>query len=166
MVKKRKCFIILVAVGAMVCIATMLFVLSVHMSSNLYIFADIDECELLASSNQEEGVFTNYTNALSDRHIRQLSYVSFFAGEFSGKTISFQIFAYEFADELSAKTYFENATGKNSGKLSQNFSLASGLLESQIVIFDGTRAYSAYFPTRSLSEVLRILENCFTVKVK
>ena len=66
----------------------------------------------------------------------------------------------------SAKTYFENATGKNSDAVDTNFSMVSGMLTSHIIVFKDNMAYAIYCPSDALSDVSMVLADCFQLKIR
>ena len=98
---------------------------TVQMKANVYIFADMKECESILSAG---GSFSEYADVSSDENVRELTYTDFFAGEYNCDDFEFKIFAYEFDRVDSARAYFDEITGKNSDGLDANFMLSSGLL--------------------------------------
>lgn len=136
-----------------------------HWDAKICIFADMAECESLEDLSVGEGRFTRYHNTALDDKLNGLQYTSFFSGSYSCDQFEFEIFAYKFVNANSAKTYFENVTGKNSDSRESNFSLVSGAVRSHIAVFSGDSAYAAYFPTSALTNVLEILSKQFTIQI-
>lgn len=130
-----------------------------------YIFKDIEECEKIFSMNYDNAKFNHYETAENDEHLGALKYDTFFAGEFRSDELNFEIFAYQFDSDESAKSYFENVTGKSSSGLMSNFSHSGGITESQIVVIDSDRAYSIIMPTSEVESVQKMLEDVFSVKL-
>ena len=141
-------------------------VLQVPFFPDYYIFADITECEVLETLDAENGKSTKYQDTTKDTHIDDLQYSSFFAGEYASDQYKFKIFAYEFEDAASAKAYFENITGKSSDEISQNFTMSAGIISTELVVLSDCKAYTVYCPTYAVSDVLAILENNFSIKIK
>ena len=162
-IQKIICLVCVLA-GLVIAIVGGIYVCCVHWDANIYMFAEIAECESLRALNNTEGKFTEYDTAL-DKHLGNLSYLSAFSGKYTCDKFSFEIFSYTFADEEAAKIYFEKATGKNNDNRDTNFSLASGILSSRIVVFSGNRAYAVKCSTMDLHAVLQMLEDQFTVKI-
>ncbi len=144
--------------------ASMLFTRH-SVKSGIYIYASIDECKALESLDDEGGKFAAYSDAISDQHIRDFQYSAFYGGEFSCKAYSFQLFAYEFNDAITAQLYFEKATGRNSDEVDPNYSLVSGTMSSRLIVLSGNKCYSAYFPTSALANVTQLLSEIFSVKI-
>lgn len=133
--------------------------------SNIYIFADIQECQAMEALSDNGGKFTKYQDAGKDKYSKDLSYTAFFGGEYCSSKCEFEICAYEFEDTVAARKYFDRVTGKNSYTMDKNFSLSSGLIHSQLVVFEKNKAYAMSFPTSVLYDVAQIMVKYFTVKV-
>ncbi len=157
-------FCVLAVVGIGIC--AVIPVLRLHFNTSIYIFSDISECNALEAPSVADVYFTKYQNTTQDNNLNGLQYTEFFAGKYFCEQYTFEIFAYEFADPLAAKTYFENATGKNANELDANFSMASGATTSHIVVFNGNMAYAVYCPSNSLFDVATVLEDHFQIKIK
>lgn len=165
----KKQTIVAVVVGLMtilVAICLAVPVMRIYMSANIYIFADITECNKLEALHIQNGQFTKYQDTAQDDNLKNLSYSASFCGKYSSDQCRFEIFAYEFKDTASARTYFEKAVPKDSGNLEQNYSISSGMGGTELVAFSGNKAYAVSCPTRMLSDVLAILEETLTVKIK
>ena len=153
------CFmLILIGIGG-------LAVLHQSLDTSIYIFSDIKECQTIETLDAKVGRFQKYQDTAFDKHANDLKCTAFFGGEYSCDVYSFQIFAYVFEDTTTAQEYFERTTGKVSDSLSTNFSLASGVISSHLVVFDGKHAYAVYFPTSATAEVLQLLSVCFETKI-
>ena len=156
------CILAVILIG----LCTVVPILRLHLITNIYIFSDISECDSLETLNVENGYFTRYQNAMLDNNLSGLQYTEFFAGTYSCDQYTFEIFAYEFIDSVAAKTYFENATGKNSAASDANFSMVSGIATCHIIVFEGDRAYAIYCPSNDLSDVSVVLADHFQIKIK
>lgn len=167
MVNRRKMILSVCIIAALIIVGVIgvIYMMQMHLDTDIYIFADLSECQLLESLNNKDEKFIKYQDAALDDHIRDLKYTSFFGGEYSCDLYEFEIFAYEFSDAASAQSYFENATGKNSDDVDPNFSLVSGFMSSHIIAFNENKAYSIYFPTSAFSEISQLLAEHFTIKI-
>ncbi|MBE6958460.1 MAG: hypothetical protein E7447_04845 [Ruminococcaceae bacterium] len=163
---KKQIVVVFVVAIILIGLCIMIPAFQAHSNISIYIFEDISECNALVSSNEDGGNFTKYQNAEQDENLENLQYVQSFAGKYTCDRYTFEIFAYAFADPASARTYFENITGKNSYTLEENFSISSGLTSSRIIVFKGNMAYAVYCPARDLDAISEVLENCFQVKIK
>lgn len=139
--------------------------MSHHLDASIHIFANLNECALIATAQNEDGSFSKYTDTVSDKDASGLAYTDFFAGEYTCGTYEFEIFAYQFDNEDSAQEYFERATGKNSEGVDSNFSLSSGLIKTRLVVFDKNRAYTVRMPTGDVDDVTQFLAAIFSVKI-
>ena len=158
----KKTTIVFVCAVVLLLIAVSTALMIVHTNVSVCIFADLEECESIASA---DGSFSEYTEVSSDKHVKTLTYTDFFAGKYKCDGFKFEIFAYEFDSIDSARAYFEEVTGKNSDGLDTNFSLSSGLLNSHLVVFDSNRAYMLYAPTMDMSDVAQFLSGVFSIKI-
>ena len=165
---KRKMITLVACVFAVVIIAVCVALpfLQIHRNTNVYIFSDISECNALEELSVTDGHFTRYQNTTQDSNLQGLQYAAFFAGKYSCEQYTFEIYAYEFTEPAAAKTYFENATGKNTNELDSNFSLASGMTTSHIIAFHKNMAYAVYCPSNDLSDVSMVLAEYFQNKIK
>lgn len=136
-----------------------------HANVEIYVFEDISECQALETLDKVDGAFIRYQDTAKDKHLADLEFTSYFAGEYSCKQYHFQIFAYEFCDVSNAKEYFNNVAGKNTDELNRNFSLSSGIINSELVVLYDARAYRVHFPTNNLLEITQILEDIFSLKM-
>lgn len=150
-------------------ILMLLFALFLFTSSfspkKIYIFEDMAECEAFRTMSDNNGTFTEYTDRITDDNLSNLSYVSCLSGKYLCDKYNFEIFAYEFENEESARAYFKNCTGKNTNDLRQNFSLSSGLFRSHLAVLKGTKAYVVSCPTKYVQDVLQVLEKCFSDRI-
>lgn len=135
-------------------------------NADVFIFSNIDECKTIENRSVGTGSFTNYQDSTQDDCLQGLSYISFYAGKYSSNQLKFELFAYEFDDVTSSRRYFENITGKNTERMEQNFSISSGMITARIVAYSNNHAYAVYCPTNNLPDVMQILEEVFTVKIK
>ena len=160
--------IVVVCIVAIILIGLCIMIPAFHAHSNIsiYIFEDISECNALVSLNEEGGSFTKYQDAEQDENLENLQYVQSFTGKYTCDRYTFEIFAYAFADSASARTYFENITGKNSYTLEENFSISSGLTSSRIIVFKGNMAYAVYCPASDIDDVSEVLETAFRQKIE
>ena len=157
----KKTTIVFVCAIVLLLIAVSTALMIVHTNVSVCIFADLEECESIASA---DGSFSEYTEVSSDKHVK-VRLTDFFAGKYKCDGFKFEIFAYEFDSIDSARAYFEEVTGKNSDGLDTNFSLSSGLLNSYLVVFDSNRAYMLYAPTMDISDVAQFLSGVFSIKI-
>ena len=156
------CILAVLLIGLSIVMPT----LRLHVNTDIYIFEDISECEALASLKTEGGNFTKYQDTKLDGNLNNLQYSKFFAGKYSCAQYNFEIFAYAFDDSASAKTYFKNATGKDSTALDANFSIVSGIMTSHIIVLKGNTAYAVYCPSTDLADVSMILADCFEIRLR
>lgn len=135
-------------------------------NAEVFIFSNIDECKAIENRSGETVSFTKFQDATQDDCLQGLSYISFYAGKYSSDQLKFELFAYEFDDVASSRSYFENITGKDTEQMEQNFSISSGMITARIVAYSNNHAYAVYCPTNNLPNVMQILEELFTVKIK
>lgn len=136
-----------------------------HLNADVYMFKSIEECWKIETQAEENSVFNRYLDTSRDNYLSGLSYNSFFSGKYSCEQYEFEIFAYEFNDTMSAIEYFKKITGKDSIQKSTNFSLSSGIAQSRIIAISETNAYIVYCPTKDFTDVCKMLEKIFTVKI-
>lgn len=163
---KKQIVVVCVVAIILIGLCIMIPAFQAHSNISIYIFEDISECNALVSSNEDGGNFTRYQDAEQDENLENLQYVQSFAGKYTCDRYTFEIFAYAFADSASARTYFENITGKNSYTLEENFSISSGLTASKIIVFKGNMAYAVYCPSSDLADVSNVLADLFTIKMQ
>ncbi len=128
------------------------------------IYADISECEAIKEHARTNGTFHPYELPASDRHINGLDYTAFFGGEYKDSSCSFKIYAYVFADEETAATYFKRHTGKDTG-LKSNYSGGVGLFRAELVVVNENMAYVVYMPSRCKQEVYKLLAEVFSITI-
>ena len=141
-------FLIFLSVILIVLFAVFFF--TFHSSQkDIYIFADMSECEAFRAMCDKNGTFTEYIDMPADENLGDLSYVTCFAGTYLCDDYSFEFFAYEFEEGEMAKQYFRNCTGKNTNALSENFSLSLGLLRTRLAVVKDAKAYVVFAPPKT-----------------
>ncbi len=120
-------------------------------------FENIAECEKLSSL---DGV--GYRLPQFDTELEELSYTAFWGGEYAVEGENFRIFAYEFDDAASAKTYFKNVTGKDTER-DQDFSGSRGAWEYELTVIDAHKAYRVTAAASAQAVIDQLLEETFSV---
>ena len=110
-------------------------------SADIYIFADISECENIATLQYTDGQLKKHNNTDADKKLKGLSYESFFAADYTSDEVEFTIFAYTFTDTKTAGEYFENVTGKTYDNDEKNYSTSTGASSHRVCVYVSNRAY-------------------------
>ena len=149
---KKSLVIFLLCFSVVLILLTVLFsfVFSALPEQDIYIYENITECEELRALGGETGTFTEYAVPKNDGNLGDLSYASCFAGKYLCVDYDFEIFAYEFEDEESARVYFKNCTGKANSGRTQNFSLSLGLTRARLAVMKDTKAYIVLCSTEDI----------------
>lgn len=124
--------------------------------ANVCIYNDISECQRLSDEN-----FVLYDSPDTDPHLEDLAFSSSFCGSYISKNMQFEIFAYEFIDDVNAKSYFSNATGKRDS-LDKNFTSSYGLRKYKLVVLEKNKAYTVTSKRKYSKNVESFLLNCFS----
>ena len=125
------------------------------------IFSDIRELDAIESLCFTNQSLNKYDTPSEDKYIKNLEYTEFYAAEFKSKELSFEIFAYTFADVEVAKKYFNNATGKDMDK-GVNFLLSGGIINSRLVLMDYERVYRVTTATDEVDILMDVFEKLFS----
>lgn len=128
--------------------------------TNQYIFSDINECYKFESGTAK----ITMLDSSEDSYLKDLIFDKCYCAKYISKELEFTIFAYEFTDEMTAKEYFKNATGKQS-ELDRNFTTTSGMISYEANIIDGKNAYTVQTKNEYIKQLEAVLSECFTVKV-
>ena len=129
-----------------------------------YIFSNIDECYNISNLAYAEAQIIRYEDTSDDKYLKNLTYKEFYAGTYKSKELNFEIFAYEFYDSESAKSYFKNVTGVNT-EFDATFLGSKGMIYYSLVVIDGNCAYFVLAP-RNQSEILnKSLGDIFSKKI-
>ena len=75
-----------------------IYMLEFSSPKEYFIFQTIDECEQLIPADQTDLSIERYTSPEKDKHLKDLSFESFFGMKFHSNEMEYEIFAYEFAD--------------------------------------------------------------------
>lgn len=131
---------------------------------SVYIFSDISECNNLIEQETDAKMET-YDSPSKDKNVADLEYEKFFGGTYSSSQLTFEIFAYEFSSERTAKQYFYNETGKESER-DENYSRSlGGFGKFRMIVISGKNAYVAYTERDTIEVLMKILENTFTKQI-
>ena len=105
-------------------------------------FSDISECVALEQADAEDLSVLRYDSPKNDKHLKGLSYTSFYAAKYFSDGVDFEIFAYEFESEACAIEYFREASGQRftEGYSSENYERLV-MFRYELVVYDGKRAY-------------------------
>ena len=137
--------------------------------TDIFIFKNIEECQGLLSSSNEDVKTTVYDSPSDDKYLKDLTYVDFFAAKYESEELEFEIFAYVFDSAEASQRYFENATGI-AVSLTTNFSSSYGvglfgISSAKLVVIDSERAYIIHVPHNQLEKLEKLLGEVFTVKI-
>ena len=130
----------------------------------VYIFADISECQAIVQ-RANDGEFSRYDTPSADKNVDGLAYTAFFAGAYSGDSCNFEIYAYEFVDSSTAEIYFQRSANKDTAGVNPNFSGGSNLVDADIVVLHGCTAYAVYMPSACENEVYQFLAGIFSIQI-
>lgn len=130
---------------------------------SFYIFSDISDCEKLEEYDGVE--VKKHDTPKKDKYLKDLKYERFYAGKISSEDFEFDIFAYEFSDEESAKKYYDNVTGVD---IERNPAYLSswGSFSGKLVVIHGKNAYILHTSTNNRNQVLDFIHEIFTVKIE
>ena len=133
--------------------------------TEIYVFADIAECEGIAELDYPNATVTRRDTPDGDKKLKGLAYESFYSAKFVADGMEFEIFAYEFVDSETAQAYFKNVTGKGL-ESEQNFSSSTGLIKYRLCVLDGNLAYTLTAPNKYADEIEQnILPSLFSKKI-
>lgn len=126
------------------------------------IFSDISDCEKFEEYDGVE--VKKHDTPKKDKYLKDLKYERFYAGEISSRDFEFDIFAYEFCDEESAKKYYDNVTGVDTERNSTYLS-SWGTFSGELVVIHGKNAYILRTSTYDRNQALDFINEIFKVKV-
>ncbi len=131
----------------------------------VYIFSDIEDCRKVSNKAVDSANVEIYASPEKDENAGSLTYESFFGCNYECDEFEFQIFAYEFADEITSEKYFENVTGrKPNGKTSVGTISGAQTVYRRTARF-GKQAYCFYTETKNVEKVIEYLNRIFTVEI-
>ena len=165
---KKRLNVTLLVVSAVVIVALGVFTLvisglQIGFPTEYYIFSDISECDNLLTATDGTVILQMQTE--QDKKLKGLVYENYRVAEYSAKELHFKIFAYEFADEDSAKAYFCNATGKHVD-FDTTFTMSTGMFGYlDLIVIDGRNAYRIDSTAKDYKELESLLKESFTVKI-
>lgn len=131
---------------------------------DVHIFVDIKECQRLQTPMTMDAGVKIFSSPQEDKHLKGLEYQAFFGCEYSSEELSFELFAYEFADEDTAMAYFNHATGKENDP-NPTFSNTSAMGVYDSVVVSENKAYSVRCKATQSEKVTEFLNGIFTVEV-
>ena len=133
-------------------------------NNDFYIFESIEECEKIETLNFTEQKITKYENPEKDKKLKSLQYEAFYGAKYESKEVDFEIFAYEFATEEDAESYYKNATGKDPTSKS-SFSSSWGVSNAYFEVIYYNKVYRVETATNYLYETKVALGTIFSIQV-
>ena len=133
-------------------------------NTDYYIFESIEECEKIETLNFTEQKITKYENPEKDKKLKSLQYEAFYGAKYESKEVDFEIFAYEFATEEDAESYYKNATGKDPTSKS-SFSSSWGVSNAYFEVIYYNKVYRVETATNYLYETKVALGTIFSIQV-
>lgn len=130
----------------------------------IYIFTELSECYALEDKQSEEIQITVYDSPEKDKDLRNLAYIDFYACNYSSSELQFDLFAYEFPTQETAKKYFKNATGIESTKTT-NFLGSSGLSRYQLTVIKDNLAYTFHTRASDEEKATSVINQLFSEKI-
>lgn len=130
---------------------------------DVYIFADINECSTISELANHSGSIELYHSPNSDKNLKDSAYTNFYACKYSGE-YSFELFAYEFVDDETAKAYYERANSRPCTQ-SASFTSVTGMFHYELCVVNGNKAYFIKSNRESADEVTDLLSNTFSIKI-
>ena len=163
--KHENRLLVFLIVTAVIIISLFIVVISLNTPPvNLHIFENIEECKLIESNASSDANIIKYDTPNKDLESLDLEYKDFYACKYISDDMEFEIFAYVFEDDSSAKEYFKNKTGKNQ-ELSTNFSYSSGMSSFRGVVIDGNKAYCVLCKNKYKDKTLEFLNSVFKQQI-
>lgn len=135
-----------------------------RLSSDVYMFADLEECHAIAADESIQACLTIYESPEKDKHIKELEYVDFFACYYASDDLEFELFAYQFAEADAASVYFSNVVGRKS-TYGTDFLKSAGMFSYHGIVISDNMAYAVYSKPSSESNLNELLGDWFTQKV-
>lgn len=137
---------------------------SCHVSSDsVHIFSDISECNYLEANKSNDANITKYDFADNDIYLNDLEYNEFYAIKYESQNMKFEIFAYEFIDSVTAKSYFESSA-KRDCISDKDFYVSTTLTNYIIRVLDGERAYILYSKPKYKEAIDSYLSYAFSIE--
>ena len=127
-------------------------------------FADLSECyaiELLETSDVQ---ITLYDSPIEDEYIGNLEYANYYACHYLSSEVQFDLFAYEFYDQETAKQYFKNVTGKEDDR-TVTYSDLEGFSSYRRIVISDNSVYSVYTAASDAEAVIEIINQIFSRKI-
>lgn len=151
-------------------VALMILSLTITMSScgpkdyEIYIFTELSECYALEDKQSEEIQITVYDSPEKDKDLRNLVYTECYACNYSSSELQFDLFAYEFPTQETAKKYFKNATGKDTTEIF-NYSGSKGLSSFRLIVIKDNLAYSIHTRASDEEKATSVINQLFSEKI-
>ena len=148
--------------------------LNISSPEEYFIFQTIDECEQLIPADQTDLMIERYASPEKDKHLKDLSFESFFGMKFHSNELEYEIFAYEFADSDSALKYYISVTGKNLYEkdlpLSEDaenklWSSSAGMFSYRQIVVYQNKAYVIDAPTQYRIAIDKVLATVFSFQL-
>lgn len=130
-------------------------------STDLDMFATFEECQQI-EANKEAGATVYLASPEYDYALKDLAPVSCYGCDYTSDTMSFQLFAYEFATEEDAAAYFENETGKDD-QPAVTYLNSGNPLNFRSIVKDHEKVYRYYCLAKYRDEVTAYVNDCFSV---
>lgn len=135
-----------------------------RLSDDVYMFADLEECRIMAADESMQPYVTVYESPEKDKKLKELKYADFFACYYASDDLEFELFAYEFEEADAAKEYFAYMVGHNS-PYDTDYLKSSGTFSYHSIVISGNMAYTVYTKASSQGMLNELLGDWFTQKV-
>ena len=166
MEKRRsfKGYIITCAIGFSVVVVILLVVMGVDLIQNkdvpIDMFSSIEECQQI-EANKEDDATVTFLSTGDDKHLDGLTPLMSYNCHYTSDTMSFELFAYNFATMEDADAYFENVTGKSNNP-AVTFLRSGGMSSYRCIAMDHEKVYCFICPNSCRNEVDVYVNNCFS----
>lgn len=123
-------------------------------------YATMNECQKI-ETNKEENATVVCLTTNDDPYLKGLTPMQFYGYTYTSDTMTFKLFAYEFATTEDAAAFFENVTGKSKNP-AVTFSRSSGLSTHRCIVMDHENVYCYISPKRFHNKVTTYVNDCFS----
>lgn len=129
------------------------------------IFADMGECAKIVEDADADTRIEKYEDPKADAVWNGTDYKSFFGIRYRSRTLSFQLFAYEFKDVAAARLYYKGNAGnarEMENETSYFINAACGD-QVRVSVFHGEKVFTVYTYAEQERSVMQCLYSHFSV---
>lgn len=129
------------------------------------IFADMDECAKIIENADADTRIEKYNNPQKDNAWNGTDYKKFFGIGYRSRSLSFQLFAYEFKDVATARLYYKRNAGnrREMGNETSCFINVACGDQVRVSVFHGEKVFTAYTYAEQERLVVQLLYSHFSV---